>query len=390
MSSSPKNFCIAPFIQLQISNNGRTGPCPYTANVWNFDKFKTIKEKWNSKELENLRSDFLSDKQSAICKRCWRDEKAGKKSLRQRLNNFGIKNENEVRSKNLQTKVFQRYVSNLEYKEFPKILTLIPGNGCNLSCVTCGPNSSSKWVSESKNYKKNNIIEVKKNWNMLDKEYEDIVENSIYLQKIELFGGEPFYNKKNRQLLIEKIVDKGTSKDIILYFNTNGTHFDQTYVSFLAKNFKKIEIRVSIDGINEQFEYLRYGAKYKNVIENCKKFNQIKKTDFEIICTVSPYNFLYLEEYDEEFKKYGWSVFYNLTSYPDRMMLFNIPDIVKKNIKLSSKFKDIENYINNKNYDPMHWQEFVNYTKLIDKNRALKMAEIFPKFYELVKKHGFE
>jgi len=161
-------------------------------------------------------------------------------------------------------------------------------------------------------------------------------------------------------------------------------------VSLLTKNFKKIEIRVSIDGINEQFEYLRYGAKYKNVIENCKKFNQIKNTDFEIICTVSPYNFLYLEEYDEEFKKYGWSVFYNLTSYPNRMMLFNIPDIVKKNIKLSSKFKDIENYINNKNYDPMHWQEFVNYTKLIDKNRALNMAEIFPKFYKLVKKHGFE
>jgi MoaA/NifB/PqqE/SkfB family radical SAM enzyme len=387
--SLQKNFCIAPFMQLQISKNGETGPCPYTANVWNLSKYKTIKEKWNSTELEDFRSEFLSNKQNPVCKRCWRDEESGKSSLRQRLNNFGIKNNNDSRAINLKKNVFQRYISQASYKKYPKILTLIPGNECNLSCVTCGPNFSSKWNSEQKKFSKNNIIYTKKNWNLSDEEYKDIVENSQYLQKIELFGGEPFYNKKNRQLLIEKIIDKGTSKNINLYFNTNGTHYDETYMSFLAKNFKKIEIRVSIDGINEQFEYLRYGAKYKKVIENCKKFNQLEKTDFEIICTISPYNFLYLEEYDNEFKKYGWSVFYNLTSYPSRMMLFNIPDIVKKDIKLPIKFKDIENYINNKNYDPIYWQEFVDYTKLIDKNRALDMSKIFPKFYELVKNHGF-
>jgi MoaA/NifB/PqqE/SkfB family radical SAM enzyme len=388
--SSQENFCIAPFIQLQVSKNGETGPCPYTANVWNLNKHKTVKEKWNSQELENLRSDFLSDKQSSICKRCWRDEEAGKKSLRQRLNNFGVKNNKESRANNLQNNVFKKYISTLSYKKYPKILTLIPGNECNLACVTCSSLSSSKWNSELKTMPDNNIIIKDSNWNMSEEEYQDIVDNSENLQKIELFGGEPFYNKKNRKLLIEKIIEKGTSKNITLYFNTNGTQYDETYMSFLTKNFKKLEIRVSIDGINEQFEYLRYGAKYKSVIENSKKFNQLEKTDFEVICTVSPYNFLYLEEYDNEFKKYGWSVFYNLTSYPGRMMLFNIPDIVKKDIKLPVKFKDIENYINNKNYDPVCWQEFVDYTKLIDKNRALNMAKIFTKFYELVKNHGFE
>jgi radical SAM protein with 4Fe4S-binding SPASM domain len=384
------NFCIAPFIQLQVSQNGQTGPCPYTVNFWKLDKLKTIKEKWNSKELEELRNSFLSNDKNKICNRCWRDEDAGKKSLRQRLNNFGIKNDNEFRANNLQNNIFKKYISTSSYKKYPKILTLIPGNECNLACVTCGPGFSSKWTSELKHYAKNNITEIKKNWNMEDKEYKDIVENSQYLQKIELFGGEPFYNKKNRELLIEKIIEKGTSKNITLYFNTNGTQYNEKYLNFLTSNFKKLEIRVSIDGINEQFEYLRYGATYKTVIENSKKFNNLQKSNFEIICTVSPYNFLYLEEYDEEFKKYGWSVFYNLTSWPSRMMLFNIPDMVKKYIKLPVKFKDIENYINNKNYDPSAWQEFVDYTKLIDKNRALDMPKIFPKFYELVKKYGFE
>jgi hypothetical protein len=36
------------------------------------------------------------------------------------------------------------------------------------------------------------------------------------------------------------------------------------------------------------------------------------------------------------------------------------------------------------------WEEFVDYTKLIDENRGLDMGKIFPKFYQLVKKHGFE
>ena len=387
---SKDNFCIAPFIQLQISKNGETGPCPYTANVWDLNKHKTIKEKWNSTELENFRSDFLTNKQNPVCKRCWRDEDNGKKSLRQRLNNVGIKNNNNIREKNLQNKIFLRYIEKIDYKKYPKILTLIPGNECNLACVTCSSSFSSKWNSELKTMPENNIIVKNSNWNMTEEEYQDIVDNSEHLQKIELFGGEPFYNKKNRKLLIEKIIKKGTSKNITLYFNTNGTFFDKEYLHSLTKNFKKLEIRVSIDGINEQFEYMRYGAKYHDVIENAKKFSALENSDFEVICTVSSYNFLYLDEYDAEFQKYNWSVFYNIVMSPARIMLFNIPDIVKKDIKLSPKFKDIENHINSQNYDMKAWEEFVDYTKLIDQNRGLDMGKLFPKFYQLVKKHGFE
>lgn len=387
---SKDNFCIAPFIQLQVSKSGETGPCPYTANVWNLNKHKTIKEKWNSTELENFRSDFLSNKQNPVCKRCWRDEDNGKKSLRQRLNNFGIKNENDPREKKLQEKIFSKYIKKIDYKKYPKILTLIPGNECNLACVTCSSSFSSKWNSELKTMPDNNIIIKDSNWNMSEEEYQDIVDNSENLQKIELFGGEPFYNKKNKKLLIEKIIKKGTSKNITLYFNTNGTFFDKEYLNSLTKNFKKLEIRVSIDGINEQFEYMRYGAKYQNVLENAKKFAALENSDFEVICTVSSYNFLYLDEYDTEFKKYNWSVFYNIVMSPPRIMLFNIPDIIKKNIKLSAKFKDIENHINSQNCDTKAWKEFVDYTKLIDQNRGLNIGKIFPKFYQLVKKHGFE
>ena len=87
----PENFCSAPFIQLQTSKDNRCGPCPYTANLWQVQG--TITDKWRSRELENLRTSFLENKQDTQCKRCWKEEEAGKKSLRLRLSEHkGSKN----------------------------------------------------------------------------------------------------------------------------------------------------------------------------------------------------------------------------------------------------------------------------------------------------------
>ena len=71
----------------------------------------------------------------------------------------------------------------------------------------------------------------------------------------------------------------------------------------ITNNFKFVEIRQSIDGLYEQFEYLRYGAKFDHIITNAEKFNELPNTDFEIICTVSIFNVLSLEDIDKFFKE---------------------------------------------------------------------------------------
>ena len=382
MTQLPENFCVAPFIQLQISNNGNTGPCPHTANMWKFQKEKTIQEKWQSKTLENFRESFLKNKKNKLCKRCWKEEDAGKLSLRKRLSVF--KN-----STNLHEKVFKKYIDNKGYLKYPKIVTLIPGNECNLACPTCGPNFSSKWNSLIKNGNYKNL-QLNKNWNLTLDQYQDIVDNSEQIQKIELFGGEPFYNKKNKNNLLTKLIQKGTSKNIVLYFNTNGTIFDEDYLISLTKNFKKLEIRLSMDGIHKQFEYLRYGATFDTVVKNAENFQKLSNSDFEIICSVSPYNFLYLNEYDSFFKTKNWSVFYNIVCYPNRMMLYNLPEEIKTSIKLTDKFAEVEAFIKNTKSDPGAWADFVNYTKILDKNRSIQFKDTFPEFYNRVRSYGFE
>ena len=378
--SLPENFCSAPFLQLQTSKDDRCGPCPYTPNIW---KIKgNISDKWQSEELENLRKNFLDNKQDPQCTKCWKEEKAGKKSLRIRLSEA-------KESKNSQ-KIFDKYISTKKYFAFPKILTLIPGNECNLACPSCNSFFSSKWNSQIKQKNYNGFQKTTDNWNLTDKQYQDIVDNSQNLQKIELFGGEPFLNKQNKKQLIEKLIQKGTSKNIKLYFNTNGTLFDEKYMEELTTKFKFVEIRQSIDGIYDQFEYLRYGAKFDKVCENAEKFSALPNSDFAVICTISNYNLLGIDAIDEFMQKRNWIVYYNVANTPDYLLLHNLPEEVKNYIKLPERFSDIHQYMTMEKCDLNTWKRFVDYTRLLDKNRGLSFKNTFKDLYSLVKKHGFE
>ena len=377
-----KTFCPAPFIQLQVSKNGEYGPCCFTSNYWS-QKNSTIAEKWNDQTINQLRENLLAGKQDTTCSRCWREESANKQSLRQRYLNFKGMN-------NLESKVFQKIVENKAYKNYPRVLQLTPGNECNLACPSCKPDLSSKWNSMIKQKNYGAFQKIVKNWNLTNEQYQDIVDNSDKLQKIELFGGEPFLNKKNQTHLLDKLIEKGTAKNITLYFNTNGTIYNENLLKKLSKHFKFLEIRLSIDGINNQFEYLRYGAKFDQVIANADKFAKLEKSDFECVCTISIFNILYLKDYDNFFSKKGWPVFYNIANYPSYLEIYNIPEQVKKLIKLDSKFADVTEFVNNKKCDEKAWNKFVSYTKILDQNRGQSFGKTFPEFYELVKKYGFD
>ena len=73
--SIPENFCSAPFLNLQVSKDGLYGPCPHTPNLW--QKKSSIKDKWQSEEIQKLRNNFLQNKKDSQCKRCWDEEKNG-------------------------------------------------------------------------------------------------------------------------------------------------------------------------------------------------------------------------------------------------------------------------------------------------------------------------
>ena len=88
------------------------------------------------------------------------------------------------------------------------------------------------------------------------------------------------------------MIDHNLAKDIELIFTTNGTIYKNIDV---LKKFKKVTINISVDGICEQFEYLRYPAKWSKVYKNIQKF--FKEEDFNLtfVLTVSSINIYYID-----------------------------------------------------------------------------------------------
>lgn len=148
-------------------------------------------------------------------------------------------------------------------------------NLCNLKCITCSPSNSSQLALEVKNpTERKKYIKIQKLGK--DKTYflkEMLSSLSINKLRLEILGGEPLINPVVYDFL-DWLILQPYAKETSVTLTTNGTTFDDrliTYINQIA-NFK---IQMSIDGINEVFEYIRFGAKFSEFKKNADKFYKL-------------------------------------------------------------------------------------------------------------------
>lgn len=394
----PKNFCVAPFVQLTTHPSGSFGPCPYLGGTqWKAVKPLIFSHQWASAELDNLRMQFINDEQPEICERCWHEERNGKRSLRKRFW------DHETQTTDFFKEISKEVVDQIEYNisegelGFPTILTIKNGNVCNAKCRTCHPGDSSRWAEDTtklvdltgKTYY--NIHNSEINWS--DDQLAEILHLSIGLKRLELFGGEPLYNKKVIWLL-NQLIAKGLAKNITLYINTNGSVNIVEKVPSI-KEFARVEIGVSIDGVAEHFNYIRHGLEYSTVIENVKKWQHYFNghgTEYWIdsISTVDILNVYYLPELRravvEELELLP--PFWNLLIDPAYLFVKNMPEYVKSKVieKLSNagNFDELINTIQQP-ADYEEWYKFLEITGALDTIREENFAMTFPEFYKIIK-----
>lgn len=379
--------CIAPFINLTVDPEHNTSPCPYLGGgAWKFSKEENLQKIWNSKQFESLRQSHLENKKSPICQRCWNEEEAGKESARLRFLKDHKNNLESIADK----------IKNKKYSEGPTILTMKNGNICNLRCRTCGPKDSSVWIPEAQTHAQNFPDKIKdtwflsepfkKNWNTNQmKNFETF---SVNLERIEHFGGEPLYNP----LVLEHtkmLVDSGKSKNIVLYFNTNGTHIPSKELQSLFKYFKQIEFNLSIDGTEKHFEYIRYPAKWTELLETKNWLEKQDNTIWGIVTTVSNLNVFYLDEIVNLFLDWNkTNVFLNILENPNFYNIQNLPSDVKKII--TNKFHHIEKlqsvvrYMNSQEPNLEKWKLFKFWTEQSDRYRKQQFNFTFPEFSSII------
>jgi sulfatase maturation enzyme AslB (radical SAM superfamily) len=150
----------------------------------------------------------------------------------------------------------------------PQRLDLMFDIGCNLACRSCGPNSSTYWQKHllenglsssgpSRQSRVDDMIGILKTLDLSN------------LRLVVFCGGETLLGSGYWQVA-EVLADlvPNAQNQLILSFQTNGTQtIDQKYYSLIEK-FHLVKLNISLDGVGEQFEYLRWPASWQQVVDN--------------------------------------------------------------------------------------------------------------------------
>lgn len=381
------NTCIAPFINLTVDPMHNTSPCPYLGGgSWKFDKENDLVSIWQSDQFETLRQAHVNGERHSLCKRCWTEEDVGKESARIRfLKDFSSK-----------LKDIERKISTQDYLQGPSILTMKNGNVCNLQCRICGPKDSSTWIPEAQHHLKHFPEESKHTWfgieaqkkNWSNSQMEAFKKFNSNLERVEHFGGEPFHNSKVLQHT-RMLVELGYAKDIVLYFNTNGTHIPGAEYQELFKHFKLVEFNLSIDSINGMFEYIRHPAKWDKLLKTIEWCNQQSNFIWGIVTTVSTLNIWYLPEIIKTFDSWNkTNVFLNILENPTFYNIKNTPtkikEVITKKLNHDSRFESTLAFMNSQECDEKQWDLFKFWTKQKDNYRNNSFEFTFPEFHSII------
>ncbi len=151
--------------------------------------------------------------------------------------------------------------------KYPVMMEFELDNVCNLACIMCSPLYSSK-LGGKQNKQLDNKSVYNKNFVHELKPY------IPYLYKTKFFGGEPFLIDIYYDIWTE-IIDINPKCEIIV--QTNATVLNEKIKKMLEKgNFR---ISISIDSLDKNnYEYIRKGASFENVMNNIGYFIKYSKT----------------------------------------------------------------------------------------------------------------
>ena len=406
MNKDSKLYCNWADRGLALHNSGGALLCCHSRTFLHdsnsqqiFWHTHTLDDAWSSptrKEIQNALEDEI---QHPNCNACWEIENTGGTSRRQHHNSIDIDYSDTVDS--------------------PLLLDLKLGNVCNLSCRTCNPYVSSKWIKDwwltidskkednpygtFEQYAKEKFKSWRLSYNDDNTKFWDKLHEWLpHAQYIDIYGAEPMLIHKLFDTL-EYSIAQGYNTNQVLHFNTNCTIWNQRYIDILSK-FKKVYFDLSIDGLYNHFNYIRNGETWEVVSENISRYEQYKKEDVSrlvsICITVSFFNIYYIDEIFQYFEQRGWHIHFNMAHLPQHTNLKIIPPQVKTAIikkllqsrsqKFLQEIAPILSYMNETltpnawDYNKPLWSELVRITTELDVIREQSFSETFPEFYNLV------
>lgn len=329
-SFSTKTFCILPWIHFTTRTNGDIRLCCVSnasgvdQNIFDAGLVKndtgkyanfqhdTLSNEWNNEYMRTVRKIMLNGDIPSSCIKCFNEEQIGMTSKRI-WETIHWKDEVNIPS----------LIDNTIDGVIPNIIPYIDlrlGHNCNLKCVMCGPTDSSSWISDSQNIQplisNNKVLMQQISWDnqsFNNKWYEksifwdELHQQIPYIKQLNFAGGEPLIIKEHKNF-IKFIIEHGYSKQIMLKYNTNGLFIDDEIIE-LWTQFKKVQVGISLDAIEERNFYIRYPSNWDIIIQNIRKLDETPDNiEITLACALQILNIKHIPDFikwkvNQKFKK---------------------------------------------------------------------------------------
>ena len=428
-------FCPIPWNFQAVRNNGDIRICcqanqtknqgvvrkdngtPYNAGVDNMSEAR------NATLMKEVRKNMLVGEWSEECGRCKSEEANGLNSRRQyELENWKFSIDDA------------RYVTepdgsiqepNLEYYD------LRFGNLCNLACRMCGPTDSHTWYEQWSEYNNSTeykdthgIVKLTRNdkgrlttndydWHNSENFWTQIEANIPNIKHVYMAGGEPMMIERHYEFL-QRCIDSGYSKNIIIEYNTNMTSLPNRVLDMWTK-FKQVRVGASMDGYGAMVEYQRWPLKWEQAYKNLQKLDEYAQNNSNIIpwmaCTVTVYNIWHIPLFmkwkldSSGFKKINSTkkrpiITHHVAHGPQRLNVRILPLDMKQQVvdyynDYIKQFYDnypteiaanaeqilsgIMKYMLSADYTE-HFDEFLRFTKYLDSAREQSLIDLVPEY----------
>jgi radical SAM protein with 4Fe4S-binding SPASM domain len=414
-----KTFCIMPFIHQNIKHEGKVGACwRYPDRIGDY-RTQSLEEIWNSTETRELRRAVLNGERPVGCRSCWDFEDSGVTSTRQSCNETYQKVYN-INFEEVISKVKEDY--SMPYE--PRSIEIRFDNTCNLRCRHCSPTYSSQW--ETLAFKEPEVKQffVKHGAGRLEKKHISLPAESFeqfkfvipHLQEVLIAGGEPLQQKRHWEMMDAMVND---ANHITLSYNSNLVSLgigNYNALDFWPK-FKKVILRVSIDGDNNTFSYFRTNGDINKVIKNVQELHNLKNIELSLTTTISIYNISRLVDIIKFVNAAGGLFHTSIVQYPQPINPKVLPKHIKEKITADWKAFKLElddlkywkhdqwlneklvatqkrriikfgnyavDYMNSEDYSSV-LEETSEYIKFMDKYNDTDFINVYPELAELIR-----
>lgn len=346
--------CFAAHNSFWIDPQGHVRPCArYKEKMEHITTFDSFGDVVNSKKYADLRESHNNDQWPVGCVRCKEDEEKNLHSKRQFYQDIGLEQPDDF------------------------MIDISMGNYCNLKCRMCGPNNSTSWNSDFKFLVDNKLFQDPgidlSAYQLSENDIEKLIAHLSQIKGnifIELKGGEPLIMPETEKL-VNRLLTLPNVDKITLLIVTNGT-VAPLWISAIQSKIKKLQLVVSVDGIDDVYDYIRGTDKvsFKDCLKNIEYYHSLDNIELRFNIVVQNLNIhQMLETYELLESKFN---------VPINYITLSMPKILAVNVMPKKSRDEIyQKFLENKNKFGIYQDQMMHIHKILMIEPNEKLLEQF-------------